>query len=353
VRLIQRLEAQIQIKSFIPTSFVLPSEKADFQAFLERKTCIVKPDEGALGSGIEIVDRHTELHPCSALCVAQEYIDECFLYRGYKFDLRVYALAVFKSADDFAVYVYREGIARVCSEKYGGTSAFARLTNTAVNKRHPDVNMENITKMMSTVFTELHFNRERLWRRIDQVIALSVISAIGFISKGIRESRQDVATFFQLFGFDVLIDSDKRPKVLEVNYRPSLCGDIAAERQLKQDMIVDLCHVVRPANRPQSPQLSESWVAWQRFVVENPATKVGFDRIFPTRGKRQQQYKAAIAAVRRANTEWDPALPNSRVPAKIRSERGGQAVQPRRASNAAPGARLKGSPVAHRDRPPM
>jgi hypothetical protein len=326
VRLIQRLESQINIHSFIPRSFVLPSENDTFLAFLDRHTCIVKPDDGALGSGIVVLDRRDSYQPNSALYVAQEYIDTRVLYRGYKFDLRVYAVAVFTPADDFQVYVYREGIARVCSEKYGGMSDFARLTNTAVNRRHPDVKMEDITKMMSQVFQELPIETERLWRRIDRVIAMSVISAIGFISKGIQESGQGFATFFQLFGFDILLDTDLRPKVLEVNYRPSLCSDIADERQLKREMIVDTCLLVLPKSTPEAPQLSESWGAWQRFTVENTPTHPGFVKILPDQGKRQQRYHEAIKAMRQADTAWDPKMPTLKVPAKI-------AVHPAKTSN--------------------
>jgi hypothetical protein len=189
--------------------------------------------------------------------------------------------------------------------------------------------MENITKMMSTVLRELQLDQDQLWRRIERVIVMSVISAIGFISKGIRESRQVHATFFQLFGFDILIDSDMRPKVLEVNYRPSLCSDIPPETQLKRDMIRDICHIVRPTDKPKASQLSESWDAWQRFTADNPPTRTRFAKIFPAVGKRQQRYNQAIAAMRQANTEWDTTLPNCKVPARIEGENvGPQGKQP-------------------------
>lgn len=48
--------------------------------------------------------------------IAQEYIQNPLLEDGYKLTFRFYV--VLTSLDPIKVYVYREGVVRVCTEKY-------------------------------------------------------------------------------------------------------------------------------------------------------------------------------------------------------------------------------------------
>ena len=45
-----------------------------------------------------------------------EYIDKPHLIDGYKYDLRVYACVT--SFEPLRIYVYPEGLTRICTEKY-------------------------------------------------------------------------------------------------------------------------------------------------------------------------------------------------------------------------------------------
>lgn len=57
---------------------------------------------------------------------------------GYKYDLRVYAVVT--SYEPLRIYVYPEGLTRICTEKYnvksrGHKGKFAHLTNFSINKK--------------------------------------------------------------------------------------------------------------------------------------------------------------------------------------------------------------------------
>jgi hypothetical protein len=60
---------------------------------------------------------------------------------------------------------------------------------------------------------------------------------------------------FQIFGFDVLFTQDRKPIILEVNYRPSLAYGTEEEKALKTRMIVEAvkiaCDVRSGKKRPQ------------------------------------------------------------------------------------------------------
>ena len=133
---------------------------------------IVKPGRGCQGADISICRTIDELEEAYKLmgqqCVAQEYMDEPLLIDGYKFDLRLYVCVT--SCTPLRIHLYRDGIARLCTEKYyapddegqapmtaapgaaaaGGAAAdakgraaaavdwrFRHLTNYAINRNHP------------------------------------------------------------------------------------------------------------------------------------------------------------------------------------------------------------------------
>lgn len=60
---------------------------------------------------------------------------------------------------------------------------------------------------------------------------------------------------FEVFGFDILIDSDLKPWVLEVNMSPSLATDAPLDFKIKTNLLTDvfnLCGVRRFDRRKES-----------------------------------------------------------------------------------------------------
>ena len=74
--------------------------------------------------------------------VVQRYIHKPFILDGYKFDLRIYVL--FAGCDPMRIYIYKEGLARLATEKYIApnkdnlSDICMHLTNYAVNKDNPN-----------------------------------------------------------------------------------------------------------------------------------------------------------------------------------------------------------------------
>ena len=74
--------------------------------------------------------------------VIQEYIEKVYLIDGYKFDLRLYVLIT--SMDPLEVYLYDDGLVRLCSKKYEKPNndnindKMIHLTNYTVNKESVD-----------------------------------------------------------------------------------------------------------------------------------------------------------------------------------------------------------------------
>ena len=97
--------------SFIPKTWVLPQESADFkQQFLnvakkKVKTFIVKPVNLCQGKGIFLVRKLQDVDlKQGEQYVAQRYLHKPYIIDGYKFDLRIYALVY--GVDPLRIFVF-------------------------------------------------------------------------------------------------------------------------------------------------------------------------------------------------------------------------------------------------------
>jgi hypothetical protein len=247
VRMIHRIQPYFtELYDFLPESYVLPNQEKLFAGRSSQERFIVKGDRGALGNGIQFVAPGAQFSSPS-LSVAQAYINS-YLLNGYKFDLRVYVL-VLATRPRLSVYVYRDGIVRMCSEPASEKGPYSELTNTAVNIRNPKVTADRITRMISDVFQILSDSGkdvDQLWADIDRVIALTVLSASQYLGDSRMPRKARFPTPYQLLGFDILLDEHLKPWLLEVNYRPSLEYGTESEKSLKIAMLKDLVSIAAP-----------------------------------------------------------------------------------------------------------
>ena len=236
--------------NFSPIAFNLPNDYKRFVAEytkLKQKDIdkdhfwICKPADLSRGRGIFIFRELSELqYDCNA--VAQKYITNPLLISGYKFDLRIYVNV--PSFNPLYVYVFREGLVRFGTEKYDLTSLnnlFSHLTNSSINKYGPSysTDKEQIGPGCKWTLTQLrqYFHRMNiddslLWTRITNIIILTLIPQAPQVPS--------VNHCFELYGFDVLIDENMKPWLLEVNFSPALTSDCQIDVIVKKPMLHDL-----------------------------------------------------------------------------------------------------------------
>lgn len=252
--------------NFHPKSFIVPTQSLDLKMYLtshNRKTFIIKPDLGSQGRGIFLVQDSDGVNECTEPAIAQEYISP-FLLNGLKFDLRIYVLVT--SVDPLRIYIFDEGMARFCTEPYEKPTQenlneiYRHLTNYSVNK-HNDrfkqnseiegTDSQSHKRAKSLVFKDLSslgYDVDELQSNIDEIIILTLLSAQPYLShtyKAIFKNIDDnKSRCFEILGFDVLIDEDLKPWVLEVNHSPSLSCDSPFDTELKDSVITGALKIV-------------------------------------------------------------------------------------------------------------
>uniref|UniRef100_A0A8C0Z4N3 Tubulin--tyrosine ligase-like protein 9 n=2 Tax=Canis lupus familiaris TaxID=9615 RepID=A0A8C0Z4N3_CANLF len=224
---------------FFPKTFEMPCE---YHLFVEefRKnpgiTWIMKPVARSQGKGIflfrrlkDIMDWRKDSRSSDDQkdeipvenYVAQRYIENPYLIGGRKFDLRVYVLVMSWS---------------------GHGRCNVHLTNVAVQKTSPDYHPKKGCKWMLQRFRQYLASKhgpeavEALFSDMDNIFVRSLQS----VQKVIISDKH----CFELYGYDILIDQNLKPWLLEVNASPSLTASSQEDYELKTCLLEDTLHVV-------------------------------------------------------------------------------------------------------------
>uniref|UniRef100_A0A665WFH9 Tubulin--tyrosine ligase-like protein 5 n=1 Tax=Echeneis naucrates TaxID=173247 RepID=A0A665WFH9_ECHNA len=258
---IQRMQQTHGFKNFhiVPQTFVLPSEYQEFCNFFakDRGPWIIKPVASSRGRGIYLVSNPNQISMDENILVSR-YINNPLLIDEFKFDVRLYVLIT--SYDPLIIYVYEEGLARFATVKYDRTSkniknTFMHLTNYSVNKKSsdyvscddPEVEDYGNKWSMSAVLRYLKQEGKDttlLMRQVEDLIIKAILSAELQIATACKMFVPHKTNCFELYGFDVLIDSNLKPWLLEVNLSPSLACDAPLDLKIKASMIADMFSLV-------------------------------------------------------------------------------------------------------------
>ena len=173
--------------------------------------------------------------------VVQRYLPKPLLLNGLKFDLRLYVLLL--GTEGFPAFLSKEGLARFCTERYRAPDDSTRnktksfLTNYTLNKKSEgfvrsddhDGGADGSKRSLASVMQELAVDNgadvDALWSRIERMVE----GTCGAMRHALEDSAESVGvspeTCFQVLGFDVILDEDLNPHLLEVNAGPSFAID--------------------------------------------------------------------------------------------------------------------------------
>lgn len=203
----------------------------------KRNSWIAKPSNGSQGKGIKIIDSLDELD-LQEPCVISRYIANPLLINGHKFDLRLYVLVT--CYEPLRVYIYKEGLVRFATEVYSTKAAksnpFMHLTNYAINKKnekfvanegleHDDVGFKWSLTAFCNHLEQVGIDMDLMWSRIYDVVIKTLSCGESYVLSAMRQHQLYRNNCFEVFGFDILIDSELKPWILEVNLNPSLVTD--------------------------------------------------------------------------------------------------------------------------------
>lgn len=252
----RRLEGAFDVT---PATFLLPQDYCALVQASRADSCtlwIVKPVGLSRGRGISLVADIEDVTYAEPV-VVQEYLSRPLLLEGHKFDLRLYVLVT--SFSPLEAFIYRRGFARLATRPFSlnkTSDKFVHLTNASVQKRaacggavYPlrfaSVDEAGGTKCsLEYVWQRLRetskadLDVDQIWRDICMLVLKSLVC--------VEDDIPHQPNSFEVFGYDVLIDADLRPWLLEVNASPSMARESNLDCVIKEAMIRDTVALVDP-----------------------------------------------------------------------------------------------------------
>lgn len=235
---------------FVPRTYVLPRDLSCFRQVWKKlgskEKWIVKPPASARGTGIKVVHRWSQI-PRKRAVIVQHYLSKPKLIGGMKFDLRLYVLVT--SFNPLKIYIYPDGLVRFASVKYNDDISylhdrFMHLTNYSINKTNSTYTDKWALKTLWTYLEQKHVNVSMLWASMKDIVVKTMIAGESNITPLTRLNTSSRYCCYELFGFDILLDENLKPWLLEVNISPSLKSSSGLDSAIKGPLIQDVFNIV-------------------------------------------------------------------------------------------------------------
>ena len=273
--------AGYQVYDTIPTSFIITAlvEDLEYRQFhirfseiqngycnkeklpikhCEKNMWLIKPAALNQGKGIDICWTMKEIKevlknkPMHSVWLIQKYVERPLLFKGRKFDIRIWAIGTAKHE----LLYYRHGYLRTSSSEYDteATDNYIHLTNNCLQKYgenygvHEKGNTLSFQDFQEYLDAEFPSYKLNFWThilpRIKDLMIDSYLSAKKTMHRGKRNR------VFEFFGFDFLIDEDFRVWLIEVNTNPYLGIPNEYIESLLPTMLDDMLAVVLDPHVP-------------------------------------------------------------------------------------------------------
>jgi len=250
--------------NFIPLTYVLPQDMPIFIEEFKRypnSIWILKPSNKCQGQGIRLVNKTSKLKKMNfntktinenntsititETYVISKYIENPFLIGGKKFDMRIYCLVT--SFHPLKAYLYKQGFCRFCNEKFSVdvsdiNNIYMHLTNVAVQKRY-----EKYSKSHGGKFSLYNLNLylENLYgyekaKKCNEDIKNVIIGSLQCVQKVMFSDKH----CFELYGYDILLDDNLKPWLIEINSSPSLSTSTKTDYILKKNLLSDVMDII-------------------------------------------------------------------------------------------------------------
>ena len=275
-----KMKLKDEYSDCVPDTYIVDKDNYDdiLNNLDQKKLWILKPESSYGGKGIIVFKKKADIisYPKSGF-VIQRYISP-YLIDGFKFDFRIYLLI--KNLNPLSLFIYKDGIARFCSEKYDINNLenkYSHLTNVSINCQNVQATSEREhIKLYSEVVDTIFTNKEKtiLFEKIKNLSGKTILALYGNIrsyvlkacennERSLIEEKKDEETkdeeaideikepepenneekidplnrFFHLLGIDILIDQNLNPYILELNDNPALKCFNDLEVVLKKNLI--------------------------------------------------------------------------------------------------------------------
>ena len=247
--------------NFMPETYIYPEDDNIIRKKFSNYSLnisdlwLVKPSDLYCGKKIEILKSLKNISLESY--VITKYITKVNLIRGRKYDLRLFVLVT--DLKPLRIYFYEEGFVRIATEIFSLNTTsinnkFVHLTNSGVNDKNEKFvkpNYYNDSKantwsisMYSDFLKSFNVEWQSIRQKIKDIIIKSIICLYQELYKENELKKVNSQSFYDLLGYDILIDDKFSPNLLEINKNPTMGIGNVIENKIKKKLFTDTLNLV-------------------------------------------------------------------------------------------------------------
>lgn len=302
--------------SYLPRTFLLPAETKILRKVWQKRgfkaKWIVKPPALARGVGIKVVNKWNQIPTKTGPLIVQKYLARPHLINNTKYDLRIYVLLT--SVCPLRIFLYDEGLVRFASKEYSTkndalSDVYAQLTNYSINKfsntYQPNDDSECrqghkwTLKSLWQYFAEIGVDSVPIIESIKDLVIKTIISGETSMYTVFRQNLASNYCGYELFGFDVLLDSKFKPWLLEVNITPSLHSSSPLDLDVKSPLATEVFNLARYHIPPSKMSAKTQREVLSKLNLGDGVTQLCMDRKLYqkeiSKGERAKQDKFLAA----------------------------------------------------------
>ncbi len=247
--------------NFMQETYLYPEDKNIINKtfsnykFDNKNIWIVKSRQG--GNGGNSIHIFKSLKNEQKNYIITKYIHNPHLINGKKYIFQVFVLVT--GLKPLRIYLNKEGLVRIATEKFNlnrnnFNNNFVHLTNTGINKKNKeyvyaqDYNSEDANKWSLNTYKK-YLNKENIdfnliIKKINDIAIKTIITGHRYLVTKLNEFNLNDTSFFNLYGFDIMIDENYQPYLLEVNRRPDMHVFDKMDKVVKEKIFIDTLNII-------------------------------------------------------------------------------------------------------------
>jgi hypothetical protein len=219
-------------ETIIPPIYIFPKDFSLFKSRHEPNNYYILKNEKQRQEGIRLTKNINEIihYKKNGYNFVQKYIQNPLLYNNYKLNFRIYLVIIHKN-DNINSYVYNDVIITYAREQYDKNNINFNNTISSFytcKKLYDD----GFPILLSQLKQELNLPWNSMMKKTNKKIKLVVDS----VSDKILEYKKNIMTF-QLFGIDVMFDTDLNPLILEINVGPGMTPYNEYDKKMRMNLM--------------------------------------------------------------------------------------------------------------------
>ena len=247
--------------NFMPETYIFPDDNYTInKKFVNysldiNNLWLVKPSNSSSGKNITILESLADINLENYIIT--RYITNIKLINGKKYDLRLYALIT--GLKPLRIYFYKEGLIRIATQNFSLNitsikDKYVHLTNICINNKnknyilpnsliHKNANIWSVA-MYKDFLKSFNVNWYTIREKIKDIIIKSIQCIYQELVNENEVKKVNDQSFYNLLGYDILIDDKYSPHLIEINKNPSMAINNVLDNKIKTKLFTDTINLI-------------------------------------------------------------------------------------------------------------